>query len=179
MLCGVPSPRTVCYTNATMSKKQDNAVSDPVIDDALAGALGEGLKPIGPPAHRARRLRQSILDRIAQQSLCAAVITVRADEGEWVVIAPGVTKKLLYQDEAANINTYLLRMQPGACLPPHQHVLDEECLVLEGEASLGDLRVYAGDYHLAPKGIPHGVVRSETGALLLLRGELQPKLTSP
>jgi hypothetical protein len=28
----------------------------------------------------------------------------------------------------------------------------------------------AGDYHLAPRGVPHGWLRSRTGALLFLRG---------
>jgi quercetin dioxygenase-like cupin family protein len=34
---------------------------------------------------------------------------------------------------------------------------------------LGEIQVSAGDFFLAPKGVPHGLVRSRRGALLLLR----------
>ena len=58
---------------------------------------------------------------------------------------------------------------PGASLPAHDHPADEECLVLEGEVMLGDILGRAGDYHLAPKGLPHGTITSKTGALLFIR----------
>jgi hypothetical protein len=40
---------------------------------------------------------------------------------------------------------------------------------LEGDVRFGDVQVWAGDYHLAPQGVPQGLVRSRHGALLLLR----------
>jgi len=63
-----------------------------------------------------------------------------------------------------------LKLEPGAAVVPHDHPVDEECLVLEGEARIGELVVRAGDYHLAPRGKPHGMITSEHGALLFLRG---------
>lgn len=58
-------------------------------------------------------------------------------------------------------------------MPPHEHPLDEECLVLEGEFTLESIKLRAGDFHFAPKGMTHGVARSEHGALLYIRGAAQ------
>ena len=48
------------------------------------------------------------------------------------------------------------------------HADDEECLVLEGEVSVGDLRLRAGDFHVAARGSQHPRLESRPGALLLL-----------
>jgi hypothetical protein len=45
-------------------------------------------------------------------------------------------------------------------------------MVLEGEVSIGDLIVRQGAYHLAPKGVAHDPICSESGALLFLRGAI-------
>jgi quercetin dioxygenase-like cupin family protein len=61
-------------------------------------------------------------------------------------------------------------MEPGAVLPPHEHPADEECLVLEGEIEFGEIVARAGDYHMAPEGVPHGHTRSPKGGLMFVRG---------
>ena len=66
-------------------------------------------------------------------------------------------------------NSILLRMAPGSSLPAHFHEDDEECVVLEGRVRIGDVRVSAGDYHLALSGSRHGELQSDSGALLFLR----------
>ena len=45
-------------------------------------------------------------------------------------------------------------------------------MVLEGEVRIGDLVVRQGSYHLAPAGVPHEPISSESGALLFLRGAI-------
>jgi quercetin dioxygenase-like cupin family protein len=78
--------------------------------------------------------------------------------------------KILYRDSTAT--SFLLRLSPGAKLPPHVHAADEECLVLEGELLLAEgVRLKAGDYHFAPRGLPHGTAHSPSGALLFRRSE--------
>ena len=92
---------------------------------------------------------------------------MRSGTGQWIDFLPRVQIKLLHFD--GRYNSVLLRMAPGGSLPAHSHGDDEECMVLEGEVYLGDIRVKAGDYHLALKGSHHGELRSDTGALLFLR----------
>ncbi|MGH8501207.1 MAG: cupin domain-containing protein [Gammaproteobacteria bacterium] len=73
---------------------------------------------------------------------------------------------------AARATSFRLRREPGARLPAHVHVADEECLVLEGELHLGEgVILKAGDYHFAPRGLPHGAAERPSGALLFLRSE--------
>jgi quercetin dioxygenase-like cupin family protein len=87
-----------------------------------------------------------------------------------VTVDSKLDMKILYKDSRAT--SFLLRLQPGARLPSYVHAADEECLVLEGELWLAEgVRLKAGDYHFAPKGLPHGVAESPSGALVFLRSE--------
>ena len=89
-------------------------------------------------------------------------------EGDWLEIGVGVLKKNLWSDDTRTSRFY--RLQPGARMPEHTHLLDEECMMLEGEVFLGDLLLRTGDYHLAPAGTVHGEVYSDVGATLFVRG---------
>jgi quercetin dioxygenase-like cupin family protein len=141
------------------------------VDDALPADLEKALlaaiRAEAVEPERAAGLKARILDRVRRES-GAGTITLRAHEGEWIALGPKVEMKLLREDETSR--SFLLRLHPGAVLPAHGHPMEEECLVLEGEVQLGNVIARAGDFHLAPKGVPHRVVRSEKGALLFLRG---------
>lgn len=97
------------------------------------------------------------------------LITLRSDEGMWIKIRPGIEIKLLFQDESSKSRSLLMRVHAGATFPAHEHDGVEECLVLEGEFSMGDLTLHTGDYHLAPQGASHADLTSRTGALLFFR----------
>ena len=90
------------------------------------------------PPDRASALRQRIMYTVraadAEQNGPPLTRTIRAVDGEWKTIAPGVHVKALYKDGEAR--TYLLRIDPGGVVPGHRHDIDEECIVLEGEAFL-------------------------------------------
>lgn len=100
------------------------------------------------------------------------LIVVRQAEGEWRPLLPGVTKKTLFVNQPEATETFLLRLEPGASLPAHGHNSTEECLVLEGEITIGRARFGVGDYQVALADIQHLPVISDTGALLFIRGEL-------
>lgn len=99
-------------------------------------------------------------------------VTIRDHQGEWETQAPGVHIKLLNIDAASGARSFLLRLDPGAVLRAHEHLLDEECYMISGEATVGDLHLRAGDYHLIPRALPHGATRSEKGALVFIRGRV-------
>ncbi len=94
--------------------------------------------------------------------------TVRADEGRWDTICPGIERKTLWHDREKGRITFLIRAQPGAEFPAHQHDDDEEAYVLSGDLSFDDLVLGAGDYHLARPGVRHPVGRTKHGCMLLL-----------
>ena len=58
--------------------------------------------------------------------------------------------------------------------PRHRHSKDEEFIVLGGECKIGTQRLVAGDAHFASAGSWHEDITTETGVLVLLRGEYPP-----
>ena len=95
--------------------------------------------------------------------------TVRAAEGDWRTVGPGIERKLLWS--SGSMDSWMLRLAPGASVPGHLHSTDEECVVLEGSLRIGtDLVLRQGDFHVAASGSMHEEVTTETGALLYLRG---------
>ena len=93
--------------------------------------------------------------------------TVRADEGAWERLSRGIERKILHKTPTGRC-TYLIRGQPGARLPEHDHDDDEEIYVLQGDLTIGSLTLRAGDYHLARRGHHHPVATSQNGCLLLV-----------
>jgi len=148
---------------ADPSLDPDEAAMAREVEDALS----ESLAPLAPPADRAAALRARVLARVrSSREAGQQFITLRLDDGEWRRLLPGVRVKRL----GAGRHAVLLELAPGAALPVHRHHEDEECIVLRGEAMLGETVVRAGDYHLARAHSRHGRVSSTSGALLYLRG---------
>lgn len=143
-----------------MSKKPSPL--DPELIAALAAATPP--EPLGPGV--AARLREQLFQRV--HAAAPDYLFVHSHEGEWVNLLQGVDLKLLRQDDMSR--SFLLRMMPGARIPPHEHVLDEESLVLEGDATINGVLCLVGDYHMAPCNKPHGWISSESGCLLFIRG---------
>jgi anti-sigma factor ChrR (cupin superfamily) len=113
----------------------------------------------------AQRVKRRLLRRIAEDQR-ERHLTVQG--GAWQAFGPGLQLKVL--NEADGIMSYLVKLAPGASLPPHRHPVDEECMVLEGELQIGDLRVAAGGFHLGRKNMLHDRIMTVDGAVIFLRG---------
>jgi quercetin dioxygenase-like cupin family protein len=145
----------------------DRAMHEEVLPDDIRDPLLAAIEPVMPAAAAASALRERVLARVRA---APAMVTIRAGEGRWQPFLPKVEIKVLR--EADGYLNYLMRLEAGARVPAHDHPMDEECLVLEGEINIGDLVVRAGDYHVAPRGVHHGVLESRAGALLFLRSAI-------
>ena len=158
-----------------MMPRQDP--KDDAFDPRLFTTWAEALKPMVPPP----ALRARLMARVRAEMGDEGLRTIRAGEG-WVEFMPGIEFKMLYRDETTGARSLLARLDPGVAMPAHDHGFPEECLVLQGEITIGDITVCAGDYHFAAKGARHGTLTTRTGALLFLRagrGEPVPELTNP
>ena len=122
---------------------------------------------VEPPADLFDRIKAKIAASAKPQAL-AGSRTVRADEGRWEPICPGIERKTLWHDREKGRITFLIRAQPGAEFPAHQHDDDEEAYVLSGDLTFDDLVLGAGDYHLARPGVRHPVARTKGGCMLLM-----------
>lgn len=99
--------------------------------------------------------------------------TTLKTESQWVpLIEPNVNTeglfvRSLHHDVATDRSpTFLLKFNPGASYPNHDHPAGEEVYVLEGEVRFGPLQLHAGDYLYTAPGDTHSAF-SKTGCVLL------------
>lgn len=79
----------------------------------------------------------------------------------------GISVKVLrYDEKQQRPPTFMLRFEPGASYPYHNHPRGEELFVLEGSCIIEGANLVAGDYLYTPAGYKHAV-KSETGCTLL------------
>jgi quercetin dioxygenase-like cupin family protein len=105
---------------------------------------------------------------VAPQPSANGLTFVRASEGTWRGIAPGVMAKLLSFDPVSRRATTVLRFAPGTSYAPHRHTAVEELYVLEGGCTIGGREMTVGDYHRAEAGTVHHDTSTDEGCLLLV-----------
>jgi quercetin dioxygenase-like cupin family protein len=139
--------------------------------------LAAAIPPVEPPP----RVRDALLaavadpraaDRAAAAQLPGVTFRFAGDGGFVAGKSPGVWVRMLHVDRARRQFTCLLRLDPGASYPSHPHDGPEECLVLEGDVTIGGVRMRAGDYQRVESGTAHAEQRTESGALLYLTAPL-------
>ncbi|CUS36821.1 cupin domain-containing protein [Candidatus Nitrospira nitrificans] len=101
---------------------------------------------------------------------------IKATEGVWREIAPGVTAKLLAFDPVSRRTTALLRFASGTRYAPHRHTEVEELYVLEGGCSIAGREMTVGDYHRAEAGTEHYDTSTDDGCVLLAISSPQNEL---
>ena len=82
----------------------------------------------------------------------------------------GVSAKILLQDENGGVRTMLVKMEPGATIPDHEHTGLEQSYILEGSLEDHDGVCGPGQYVWRPAGNRH-VATSPDGALMLVMFE--------
>jgi anti-sigma factor ChrR (cupin superfamily) len=103
----------------------------------------------------------------------ASSLYVAAADRPWTERRPGVFWKVLWEE--GDHKALLVRYAPGAAIPRHRHLGDEQVFVLEGSVSDETGTCTAGNYVRRPPGCVHSV-RSDGGALVvaILSGGTQP-----
>lgn len=101
--------------------------------------------------------------------------TVRDADAGWPEYAPGIRRRVLWQQGGQAALLYLA--QPGASVPQHRHGHDEECLMLQGELFLDDRLLQPGDYQLAPAGTGHHTTVTDTGVVIYAHGDMDLQFT--
>jgi anti-sigma-K factor RskA len=130
--------------------------------------LSLGVRKVPPP--------DDLLDRIearldASEKAKAVARTLRADEGRWIVLGPGIASKMLWRDAAARRQSVLLSVSPGATLDAHDHDHGEETLfMISGDLSFAGVSLRTGDFHVSAAGSRHARATSATGCLCIVTG---------
>jgi len=103
-----------------------------------------------------------------------AALHIKSNELEWKpLIEAGVktdgisVKALRYDEQTKRSPTILLKFDPGATYPAHNHPAGEEVFVLEGDVKFGNNNLSKGDYLYTPPDGKHAVW-SKNGCVMLL-----------
>ncbi|HEY0668958.1 MAG TPA: dimethylsulfonioproprionate lyase family protein [Sphingobacteriaceae bacterium] len=98
---------------------------------------------------------------------------VRSNQKEWQPLVEkdihykGISViSLHYDEEKGRSTTILLKFEPGATYPYHNHPAGEEIYVLSGEAILENITLSQGDYLYTPPDFKHSVT-TKTGCTML------------
>ena len=98
--------------------------------------------------------------------------TRRAEGASWFSLGPGLVARVLHVDRASNRQSLLIRMSPGAIYKAHAHDIEETTFVVEGDIAFGDLKLGAGDYHIAAVETRHPMGRTVGGCVVLVTTSL-------
>jgi quercetin dioxygenase-like cupin family protein len=90
-----------------------------------------------------------------------------ADAGWRSSKVQGVAFRLLRRNTETGESTALVRFDPGARFPAHNHPGGEEVFVLEGDVLIGPDRLAAGDYLYTPPAGQHAA-SSQGGCVFLV-----------
>lgn len=111
------------------------------------------------------------LNSLEKQNLIKHIETTKMDWKPLIeegVNTSGIFVKVLRYDEIAKrAPVILLKFEPGAKYPAHNHPGGEEVFVLEGEVEFGNKALSAGDYLYTPPNGKHAVW-SKKGCVMLL-----------
>jgi anti-sigma factor ChrR (cupin superfamily) len=101
------------------------------------------------------------------QPTIGASTYVKPQEMAWEATQfPGISIKVLYEDESKGEMTCLLKWAPGASVPMHKHPELEQSYVIEGSFSDHDGICHAGEYVWRKAGSFHETHSAE-GAVIL------------
>lgn len=153
------------------------AARDTAQFESVANSLALNAVPVAPRAS----LRERLMTRVeghtdVQLDPFKGLTFVKASEGVWQEMAPGVSAKVLFLDPVSRRTTALVRMAPGSRYAPHRHAEAEELYVLEGGCFCGGRELTAGDYHRAEAETEHHDTSSDEGCLLLIISSLQNEM---
>lgn len=147
--------------------------------------IAEKLASTAPEPRPRRHVKDRLMAAVAKQKHrppgfsepLPGIFVQKAGEGRWLETGyEGCTYQLLHLEKQTRVATTILKLKPGARYPAHRHTVLEQCLVLSGDARLGDLQVFAGDYEKALPGTEHGVISSDTGCELLIISSLDDEI---
>jgi len=104
--------------------------------------------------------------RLVISDLLQRAASLRSEEA-WKPLRPGVDIRRLYESGANGPAAALLRYQPGAVVPHHEHLGFEHILVLDGEQSDEFGSYPAGALIVNAPGTSHRVA-SDRGCVVLI-----------
>jgi anti-sigma factor ChrR (cupin superfamily) len=126
-----------------------------------------------PESQPPQRVKENLMRQIAASARpvsSPASLILRANEGRWHKLLPGIEVKRLFVDPVAKTVTSLVRVAAGAIYPAHLHVGVEHLYVLDGDIVFDDHTLSSGDYEMRSANSKHSSATTapDEGCLLLV-----------
>jgi anti-sigma factor ChrR (cupin superfamily) len=138
----------------------------------VVAQLGFETKEAEPSASAREALLKRLVAAPPRETISSAsppqFLTMRANEGPWLEVAPGAFFKRLFADRERETVTWLAKLQPGSRLPKHRHHGVEESIVMEGACWANGELFGPGDYRCALAGSVDEVISTVGGTTFLL-----------
>ncbi len=134
-------------------------------------ALEQRLAPLAdllPEVTPSNDLFARIAGRAGLETPLSGIHIARSNAGVWTHFADGIEVKTLWRSRQSGRRAFMLRMQPGAVMPTHDHHGDEESLVLEGDMQINGVEFGPGDFQVAFAGTKHPVITTRGGCLCFI-----------
>jgi quercetin dioxygenase-like cupin family protein len=160
-----------------MEKHNKDNKNSPALDEDILEMLAEAHEPVEIDDITVMRMRNKLIVSIGKDktALDKGFDVIHAyDANGWIEAFPGGSFKVLHGDinEPEKVLSYLIKLEPGYSMKGHGHPFDEETLMLEGDLTLGEINLKAGDFHFAEAGVTHGNVSTKNGCIAFMRGAL-------
>ena len=173
----LPVAPTPALRERLVNQVAGEAVRETAQVTGVANTLALNVVPIAPRASPRERLMARVEGHTdVRLDPFKGLTFVKASEGAWQEMAPGVSAKVLFFDSVSRRATALVRMARGSRYAPHRHAEAEELYVLEGGCFCGGRELTAGDYHRAEAETEHHDTSSDEGCLLLVISSPQNKM---
>lgn len=125
--------------------------------DGLAGPVPAGAQP------GLRRNRLTASDQPSPASVFHDVPTMPWEPTKF----PGIRMKMLFNDPSSGMCTMLMRLEPGAVVPLHEHTAIEQTYVIEGRFLDEEGECGPGQFVWRPEGNTHVAWAGPEGATIL------------
>jgi anti-sigma factor ChrR (cupin superfamily) len=133
--------------------------------EALLAPLAAFAPDVAPPDDLLGKIETRLDARAKTQALSR---TLRAAEGDWIVVGKGMRAKILHEMPELGRQTVLMEFAPGAVYPPHDHDQDEEIFMISGDLAIGGEELGPGDFHVSRKGSCHPATTTRLGCRCII-----------
>jgi quercetin dioxygenase-like cupin family protein len=127
--------------------------------------IASRLQPLDPPEGLMAKIEERLDARAKMEKISR---TLRADDGIWLEMGPGLRFKLLHRNLEQKRQTILLEAEAGACHPAHVHDFDEEIFMISGDLTVNGEELGPGDFHFSPKESRHPAETTRQGCRCLI-----------
>ncbi|MFO0549130.1 MAG: cupin domain-containing protein [Polyangiaceae bacterium] len=159
-------------TNAVQPAPKPASKSPPRTATSVGSPLPPADRSPSSPTQVGLRPATPVPSPNARNVVGFGVTLVRPEAMTWQAhpLLEGVTMRVLFREPQSGRYSAIVRIAPGASLPPRRHASVEEMLVVSGLAKIGEHEIRAGEYCRSDDEAVQSAITTEVGCSLFISG---------